>query len=72
MSEGGTKGKKLKSYCYNFDSLWPRASAEKFPGGGELTKKKDRKIAKKDQKIAILSLFQGGQRKNRSKNSKKH
>jgi len=39
--------------------LWPRASAEKFPGeeGNE----------KKLQKIALLSLFHGGNGKNTEK-----
>jgi len=32
-------------------------------------RKKDSKIAKKDRKIALSSLFHGGQRKNRPKNS---
>jgi len=48
-----------------------RASAEKFPGGGGTTKK-DLKIAKKDRKIALLSLFQGRTTEKRSKIAKKH
>jgi len=37
--------------------LCSRASAEKFPGGGGNVKKT--KNSKKDQKIALSSLFQG-------------
>jgi len=44
--------------------LGTRASAEKFPGGPT---KKDQKIAKKDRKITLLSLFQEGGRQRKKK-----
>jgi len=47
-----------------------RASADKFPGGFGATEKIP-KNSKKDQKIALLSLFQGTNGKKRPKNNKK-
>jgi len=48
----------------------PRESAEKFTGGSQ--RKKDRKIAKKYRKIALLYLFQGrGATEKRPKKAKK-
>jgi len=41
---------------HNFDLLQSRVSAEKFSGVGA-NGKKDRKIAKIEQKIALLSLY---------------
>jgi len=40
----------------------PRASAEKFPAWGPTEKRS--KNSKKGRKIALLSLFQGGNKKN--------
>jgi len=37
-----------------------RALAEKVPGGKGGNEKQNRKIVKKDRKIVLLCLFQGG------------
>jgi len=67
-------GKCIKKGCGSLPLLTTeaRASAEKFPRGGGATEKRPKNCKKKPEKIALLSLFQGGNRKNDQKIAKKH